>query len=97
MKKPWVLSYPLSASEDSDQTADAQADLSLRWAHISFCWFCHEAAQLDSSGKLIPGEGLGPYWYMLEKGKEERKFSSVNYVHAITLPFVLSEKYSPLH
>ena len=26
--------------------ADAQADLSLRWAHISFCWFCHEAAQM---------------------------------------------------
>ena len=23
---------------------DAQADLSLRWAHIPFCWFCHEAA-----------------------------------------------------
>ena len=26
--------------------ADAQADLSLRWAHIPFCWFCHVAAQL---------------------------------------------------
>ena len=26
--------------------ADAQADLSLRWAHRSFCWFCPEAAQL---------------------------------------------------
>ena len=22
------------------------ADLSLRWAHMTFCWFCHEAAQL---------------------------------------------------
>ena len=36
--------------EDSDQPgrmprlwADAQADLSLRWAHRSFCWFCHAA------------------------------------------------------
>ena len=26
--------------------ADAQADMSLRWAHISFCWFCHKAAHL---------------------------------------------------
>ena len=26
--------------------ADAQADLSLPWAHRSFCWFCHAAAQL---------------------------------------------------
>ena len=25
---------------------DAQADLSLRWAHMPFCWFCHEAAQM---------------------------------------------------
>ena len=22
-----------------------QADLSLRWTHMPFCWFCHEAAQ----------------------------------------------------
>ena len=26
--------------------ADAQADLSLCWAHMPFCSFCHEAAQL---------------------------------------------------
>ena len=26
--------------------ADAQVDLSLRWVHMPFCWFCHEAAQL---------------------------------------------------
>ena len=37
MMKAWVLSYPL---------ADAQADLSRRWAHRSFCWFCHEVAHL---------------------------------------------------
>ena len=26
--------------------ADAQADLSLRWARMPFCLFCHEAAQI---------------------------------------------------
>ena len=26
--------------------ADAQADLSLRWAHMLFCWFCHALAQI---------------------------------------------------
>ena len=31
--------------------ADAQADLSLRWAHMPFCWFCHEAAQVHMSVK----------------------------------------------
>ena len=25
---------------------DSEADLSLRWAQSSFCWFCHEAAHL---------------------------------------------------
>ena len=38
-------------NEDSDQTADAQADLSLCWAHMPFCWFCHHVAQLYSKGK----------------------------------------------
>ena len=27
--------------------ADAQADLSLRWAHRSFCWFCRAVAQFS--------------------------------------------------
>ena len=26
--------------------ADAQADMSLCWVHVPFCWFCHEAAQI---------------------------------------------------
>ena len=26
--------------------ADAQADLSLRWTHRSFCWFCRAAAHI---------------------------------------------------
>ena len=35
---------------------DAQADLSLRWVHMPFCWFCHEAAQIwkkESGRKYI--------------------------------------------
>ena len=40
MKKAWVLSYPLRAQRRlwSDQ-ADAQADLSLCWAHSHFVGF----------------------------------------------------------
>ena len=30
--------------KDWSNWVDAQADLSLHWAHISFCWFFHEAA-----------------------------------------------------
>ena len=40
MKKPWVLSYPLSAQRRLwSDWADAQADLSLRWAHSHFVDF----------------------------------------------------------
>ena len=50
MKKAWVLSYPVSAQQRHwSDWADAQADLSLHWAHMPFCWCCHEAPHfLDS-------------------------------------------------
>ena len=49
MMKAWTLSYPLSAQRRLwSDWADAMADLSLRWAHMPFCWFCHEAARLSS-------------------------------------------------
>ena len=34
-------------SEDWSDWADAQADLSLRWARRSYCWFCHAPAQSE--------------------------------------------------
>ena len=47
MKKPWVPSYPLGAQRRLwSDWADAQADLSLRWAHMSVCRFCHEVARM---------------------------------------------------
>ena len=40
MKKAWVVSYPFSAKRRLwSDWADAQADLSLRWAHIHFVGF----------------------------------------------------------
>ena len=40
MKRPWVLSYPLSAQRRLwSDWADAEADLSLRWAHTHFVGF----------------------------------------------------------
>ena len=47
MKKAWVLSYPLS-TQRSDW-ADAQAYLSLRWAHMPFCSFCRALARISCS------------------------------------------------
>ena len=33
--------------------ADAQADLNLRWAHMPFWWFCHEAAHMVKTWKSL--------------------------------------------
>ena len=53
MKKAMVLSCPLSAQRRLwSDWADSQADLSLRWAHMPLCWFCHDAAQIMFSLQL---------------------------------------------
>ena len=47
MKKAWFVSYPLRAKQGLwADWVDAQADLSFSWVQRSFCWFCHEAAQI---------------------------------------------------
>ena len=55
MKKAWILNYLLNAQWRLwSDWANAQADLSLRWVHRSFCWFCHdETAQLLNASFLV--------------------------------------------
>ena len=43
-RKPGPLATLWSHSRLWSDWADSQADLSLGWAHMPFCWFCHEAA-----------------------------------------------------
>ena len=60
MKKPWVLCFPLSEQRRLIGLADAQADLSLHWAHRSFCWFWHGATQMFSyAGFRAPSISYG--------------------------------------
>ena len=40
MKKLWMLSYHKAHSKDWSDCPDAEADLSLCWAYMTFCWFC---------------------------------------------------------
>ena len=47
----WVakdLMFLHADSEDWSDWADAQADLSLRWAHMPYCWFCRDAAHITN-------------------------------------------------
>ena len=41
-----ALASHLAHSEDSDQSGRMPRLISLCWAHMSFCWFCHAAAQI---------------------------------------------------
>ena len=69
MTKAWVLSYQLSASEDWSDWAHAQADLSLRWEHMPFCWFCHDAAQIFAYFSLT----YFPLFVVLYKASKRRR------------------------
>ena len=54
MKKAWVLSYPLRAQRRPwSDWADAQADLSLRWAHSHFVGFVTRRLICRRSGKSV--------------------------------------------
>ena len=54
-------------SEDWSDMADAQADLSLHWAHNSFCLFCHVAAHII--GALTKNQLLYKGNYVTRLGK----------------------------
>ena len=54
MKKAWVLGYLLSTQHGLwSDWADAQAYLSLHWAHMPFFWLFHEAAHFKSSSQML--------------------------------------------
>ena len=70
LKKHWVLSYPLSALQRLIRLRGCHADLSLRWVHMPYCWFCHEAAQITSffirENYDLKSKHLQIYTYMQE-------------------------------
>ena len=46
----WVAKDPMLLHVDRE---DSEADLSLRWAHMSVCLFCHAAAQKLNREKML--------------------------------------------
>ena len=61
-------------AHNEDDWSDAQAVLSLRWAHKSFCWFCHQVAQMKD--KFVEVGTVCIYFCSL-KHSLKRKYSSV--------------------
>ena len=66
MKKAWVISYPVSPSEDSEHTS-AQSDQSLRWAHIHFVGFDMRHFICYSNTALLCLELTVGLWFLKRK------------------------------
>ena len=49
LRSGWAPALFMRTAKTLIRLADAQADLSLRWAHMPCRWFCHEAAQISLS------------------------------------------------
>ena len=103
MKKSWVISYPWSAQwRLSSDWADAQADLSLHWAHRSFCWFCRAAVRIIVIYHVAPNlqgnlrkEVLLTLKYKLQISSQVQfrhwlHTRNVSKVHGFPLPHALS-------
>ena len=74
MKKAWVLSYPLSAQRKLwSDWADAQADLSLRWAHSHFVGFVTRRLNCESWTDSTDWFTTTKVFVKKKKKKEKRK------------------------
>ena len=63
MKKHWILSYPLIAQRRLwSDWADAQADLSLRWAHSHFVGFVMLRLKICLSEVMVLAEADSDIW-----------------------------------
>ena len=77
MKKAWVLSYPLSAQRRLwSDWADAQADLSLRWAHTHFVGFVMSRLNLCSHRILFMSYNI--FLTMRKNSQNSRLFYTVS-------------------
>ena len=63
------------------RTANAQADLSLRWVHMPFCSFCHEAAHPVLMIERVSGKNI-----------QHSKFSKCFYRKSLRPQYITGEK-----
>ena len=65
---------------------DAQADLSLPWAHMSFCWFCHASAWATTKqAPCVLSSPLSAQWRLWSDWDEAQADLHLPWVHVILL------------
>ena len=88
----WVAKDPSflhADSEDWSVWVDAQADLSLCWAQMPFCWFCDEAAHM-TQGLDIPAVRLVVDPTNSSKSTDVYSFQSRNKMYLKQIPKYVS-------
>ena len=82
MKKAWDLSYPLSTQRRlGSDWADAQADLSLHWAHTHFVGFVWSESSLSAWRKL---GSLATHWAHSEDADQTRQMPRLRLIWVFT-------------
>ena len=83
--------------------ASTQADLSLRWVHMPFCWFCHEAAHLILSYRELRHVLTSFHYSVMEMTEKSqivccpRVFSSIAYIELVCNSHVVCRHVGALH
>ena len=94
MKKAWVLSYPLSAQRRLWlDWADAQTDLSLRWAHSHFVGFVMRVQSTNYAWALAPPFSGESIHCLADHGQTIQSLAKCGSCHCI---FRLLQTFLPL-
>ena len=67
----WVAKNPTFLHADSEDS-HGQADLSLHWAHMPLCWFCHEAAHFYPITGVVWYTEYGELYRLTEENPSEK-------------------------
>ena len=84
------LSFLHADSEDWSVWADAQADLSLRWVHMPFCSFCHEAAQMPFCNPVNINESAKFYQHIPTGSRVMGIFRKLTQFHKLSSVHLVS-------
>ena len=86
----WVAKDPSflhADSKDWSDWVDAQADLSLHWVHMPFCWFCHEAAHFVLHGEAQSRKMFRPLHVILLVFMQTAKTDQTGWMHRLIWVF----------
>ena len=86
MKKPWSLSYPLSAQQRLWSKTSAQSDLSLHWAHIILLVLSWGGSYLDTNFAAPQLPAAEKFHYLLK----QKAPTQLSYEHSLFIIIIIT-------